>query len=235
MNLATTTAFVTGANRGLGRSFALHLRAVGAKVYAAARHPEQVDVDGALPVALDLTNPQSITTAAASISDVTLLINNAGSFTGTDLLHGDLGHIALEMDTHYYGTLQVTRAFAPQLAENGGGAVLNVLSVLSWMAVAKDGAYCAAKSAEWALTNALRLQLAEQGTSVTALHVGYMDTEMSASVHAPKSAPAVVAALALEAVARGQSEILADDVTRHVQAALALGAVQLYPEHTRSS
>lgn len=235
MNLASTTAFVTGANRGLGRSFALQLRACGAKVYAAARHPDAVDVDGAIPVTLDLTDPHAVTAAAASTGDVTLLINNAGSFTGTDLLYGDMNRIALEMDTHYYGTLRVTRAFAPQLAKNGGGAVLNVLSVLSWLAVAQDGAYCAAKSAEWALTNALRLQLAAQATSMTALHVGYMDTDMSAGVHAPKSDPDVVAALALEAVAKGQSEILADDITRHVQATLAEGADQIYPNHTRSS
>lgn len=229
MDLSKSTALVTGANRGLGRSFVDDLLARGARVYAAARNPGRVATAGAIPIALDITQPDSIAAAAADTGDVTLVINNAGSFTGTDLLTGDMDQITLEMTTHYFGTLGMTRAFSPQLAHNGGGAILNVLSVLSWLAVPADGAYCAAKSAEWALTNALRAQLAPQGTTVTALHVGYMDTDMSRAVQAVKSNPASVAALALDAVANGEAEILADDITRQVQAALAGGVAQLYP------
>ena len=229
MDLSGSTALVTGANRGLGRRFAEELLRRGAKVYAGARNPDDVRTEGVLAVALDVTRAESVAAAVAATGDVTLLINNAGSFTSTDLLTGDLDQIELEMNTHYFGTLGVTRALAPQLARNGGGAVLNVLSVLSWLAVPADGAYCAAKSAEWALTNALRAQLAPQGTSVTALHVGYMDTDMSRDVQAPKSDPAVVAALSLDAVERGDPEILADDITRQVQAGLAGGVARLYP------
>lgn len=121
---------------------------------------------------------------------MTVLINNAGSAPGADLLTGDLADIRREMDTHYLGTLSVIRAFAPQIAANGGGAILNVLSGLSWVSFPAAGAYCAAKSAEWSLTNALRLQLAGQGIRVTALHIGYMDTDMIRTVDAPKSDPA---------------------------------------------
>ncbi|UQX87089.1 SDR family oxidoreductase [Jatrophihabitans telluris] len=206
-----------------------NLLARGATVYAAARDLATVQTKGAIAIQVDLTRPQSIVAAAEATGDVTLLINNAGSFTGTDLLTGSMDQIELEMNTHYYGTLAMARAFAPQLASNGGGAMLNVLSVLSWFAVAPDGAYCAAKSAEWALTNALRAQLSAQGTLVTALHVGYMDTDMSRTVTADKSDPAEIATRALNAVERGEREFVADDVSRHVQAALAGGVAQLYP------
>jgi NAD(P)-dependent dehydrogenase (short-subunit alcohol dehydrogenase family) len=134
------------------------------------------------------------------------------------------------MDTHFFGTLAVTRAFAPQLAARDDSAVLNVLSALAWISFPGAGAYCAAKSAEWSLTNALRQQLAAQGTQVAALHVGYMDTDMAADVAAPKSDPAAVAAIALDGLEAGAVEILADDVSRHVQAGLAGGVAALYPQ-----
>ena len=134
------------------------------------------------------------------------------------------------MDTHYFGTLAVTRAFAPQLAAHGGGAVLNVLSVLSWIAFPGSGVYCAAKSAEWSLTNALRQQLAAQGTQVAALHVGYMDTDMTATITDPKSDPAEIAAIALDALEGGEVEILGDEISRQVQAGLAGGVAALYPQ-----
>jgi NAD(P)-dependent dehydrogenase (short-subunit alcohol dehydrogenase family) len=106
----------------------------------------------------------------------------------SDLLEGDLDNIRLEMDTNYHGILSVVRAFAPQIAANGGGAILNILSALSWYSFPDAGAYCAAKSAQWSLTNALRVQLADQGIRVAGLHVGYMDTDMTQAVTAPKSA-----------------------------------------------
>ena len=161
---------------------------------------------------------------------MTLLINNAGSSTKASLLDGAMADIELEMRTHFFGTLAVTRAFAPQLAAAGGGAILNVLSVLSWRSMPASGAYCAAKSAEWSLTNATRLQLAGQGTQVTALHVGYMDTDMVRHITSPKSDPALVAKLALDGLEAGQVEVLADEVSRGVQAGLADGVTALYPQ-----
>src|SRR6202012_4360646 len=229
MQIEGSTALVTGANRGLGRRFAEELVARGAKVYAGARNPDAVDVPGVTPVQLDVTDPASVAAAAAATGDVSLLINKAGSSTGANLLTGSLDDIRLELDTHYFGTLAVTRAFAPQLAAAGGGAVLNVLSVLSWITFPDVGAYSAAKSAEGGLTNALRLQLAGQGTQVTALHVGYMDTDMAQHVTSPKIDPAVVAKLALDGVAAGQTEVLADELSQQVPAGPAGGVAALYP------
>jgi NAD(P)-dependent dehydrogenase (short-subunit alcohol dehydrogenase family) len=229
MEIEGSTALVTGANRGLGRRFAEELVARGAKVYAGARNPESVDLAGVTPIELDITDPASVAAAAAATGDVSLLINNAGSSTHADLLTGSLADVETEINTHFFGTLAVTRAFAPQLAAAGDSAVLNVLSVLSWITFPEVGAYSAAKAAEWALTNALRLQLAGQGTQVTALHVGYMDTDMARDVTSPKIDPAVVAKLALDGVAAGQAEVLADELSQQVQRGQAGGVAALYP------
>ena len=231
MEIAGSVALVTGANRGLGRRFAAALLERGAaKVYAAARNPESIDLPGVVPIALDVTVPESVRAAASEAKGVTLLINNAGSSTGASLLEGSLSDIRLEMDTHYFGTLSVTREFAPILAKNGGGAVLNVLSVLSWFTAPRVAAYSAAKSAAWSLTNALRLELAPQGTQVTGLHVGYMDTDMAARITESKIDPAVVAGLALDGVEQGRFEVLADERSRQVRAALSGDLAGLYPQ-----
>ncbi|WNV88413.1 SDR family oxidoreductase [Umezawaea sp. Da 62-37] len=229
MDLAGRTALVTGANRGLGRHFAEQLLRRGATVYAGARDPESVDLPGVIPIRLDVTDPESVAEAARTASGVSLLINNAGSSTGASVTGGPLDDIRLEMETHYFGTLAVTRAFAPQLAEQGGGAVLNVLSVLSWFTAPGVSAYAAAKSAAWSLTSAQRLELAGQGTQVTALHVGYMDTDMASHVSSPKNDPAAVARLALDGLAAGEVEILVDDLSRTVRERLAGGVAALYP------
>ncbi|WP_410594465.1 SDR family oxidoreductase [Amycolatopsis sp. lyj-23] len=230
MDITGAVALVTGANRGLGRRFAAALLERGAaKVYAAARNPESIDLPGVVPLRLDVTDPESIRAAARTAGDVTLLVNNAGSSTGASLLGGSLEDIRLEMDTHYFGTLAVTREFAPVLERNGGGAVLNVLSVLSWFTAPQVAAYSAAKSAAWSLTNALRLELAPQKTQVTALHVGYMDTDMAKDVDGPKIDPAIVAGLALDGVEQGRFEVLADDVSRNVRAGLSGDVTGLYP------
>ena len=230
MQIEGSTALVTGANRGLGRHLAQELLARGARVYGAARNPASVDLPGVIPIALDITDPVSVAAAADATGDVTLLVNNAGSSTGAALLDGPLADIELEMNTHFYGTLRVTRAFAPQLAAAGGGGVLNILSALSWLNLGAGGAYGAAKAAEWSLTNGLRLQLAGQGTQVTALHVGYMDTDMVRDLDVPKVDPALVAKLALDGLAAGAVVILADDSSRRVQRGLAGGVAALYPQ-----
>jgi NAD(P)-dependent dehydrogenase (short-subunit alcohol dehydrogenase family) len=222
MDIKNAVVVVTGANRGLGRHFAAQLIERGAKVYAGARRLETVDLPGAIPLQLDITDPESVARAAAVATDATFLVNNAGSSTGASLLTGDLADIRREMETHYFGTLSAVRAFAPIIERNGGGAVLNVLSVLSWWHPAAAGGYTAAKAAEWALTDVLRDELAPKGIGVSALHVGYMDTDMAASVPAEqKIDPAVVAKLSLDAVADGRPEILADDLTRGVKQGLS--------------
>jgi NAD(P)-dependent dehydrogenase (short-subunit alcohol dehydrogenase family) len=215
-------ALVTGANRGLGRRIAAELVQRGAKVYAAARRPETVDLPGVVPIALDITDPESVRRAAQVAGDVTVLVNNAGISTRANLLTGDLEDVRLEMETHYFGTLTVTREFVPIIERNGGGAILNVLSVLSWAHLPEAGAYSAAKAAGWAMTDALRQELAPRGIHVAALHVGYMDTDMVSYVPADqKIDPAVVAKLAVEGVLAGEPEILADDLSRVVKAQLS--------------
>ncbi|MEU9090318.1 SDR family oxidoreductase [Streptomyces sp. NPDC048428] len=222
MELKNTVAVVTGANRGLGRHLAAQLVERGAKVYAAARRPETVDLPGVIPLRLDVTDEESIRAAARTASDATLLVNNAGISTATPLIAGGLDAVRLEMETNFFGPLAVTRAFAPVIEGNGGGTVLNVLSVLSWLHPAGLGSYAAAKAAAWAQTNAAREELAPRGITVSALHVAYMDTDMAASVPADqKTAPADVAAQALRGIEAGLTEILADETTRYVKQNLA--------------
>jgi NAD(P)-dependent dehydrogenase (short-subunit alcohol dehydrogenase family) len=230
MRIDGSTALVTGANRGLGRHIAAALAARGATVYAGARNPDSVDLGGVKPVELDITDPASVARAAQIAGDITILVNNAGSSTGASLLGGDLDQIKLEMDTHFYGTLSAAREFAPVIAANGGGTMLNILSVLSWISFPGSGAYCAAKSAEWSLTNALRAELAERGVRVAALHVGYMDTDMTRSVTAPKTDPAVIAGIAVDGIAAGSYEIIADETSQRVLAGLSGGVAALYPQ-----
>ncbi|OLT09784.1 short-chain dehydrogenase [Pseudonocardia sp. CNS-139] len=230
MEFHNAVAVVSGANRGFGRALAAGLLARGATVYAGARKPETVDLPGVTPLQLDITDPASVAAAAEVAHDATLLVNNAGSGTGATLLAGDLADIRLEMETHFFGTLALTRAFAPVIERNGGGGVLNVLSVLSWVHPPTSGAYNAGKAAEWALTNALRVELAPRGITTTALHVGYMDTDMAAHVDAPKHDPADIAAIALDAVAAGAPEAVSDEISRSVRAGLSGELSALYPQ-----
>jgi NAD(P)-dependent dehydrogenase (short-subunit alcohol dehydrogenase family) len=216
------TAIVTGANRGLGKRFATQLVERGAKVYAAARRPETIDIPGVIPVQLDITDPESVARAASLAGDVNVVINNAGVATNASLLTGPIDDVRLEMETHCFGTLSVTRAFAPIIEANGGGSILNVLSVLSWLHAPAFGAYSAAKAASWAMTDALRQELAPRGVHVAALHVGFMDTDMADFVPADqKTDPSVVAKLALDGLFAGEPEILADDASRAVKAQLS--------------
>ncbi|GAA3911499.1 SDR family oxidoreductase [Actinoplanes auranticolor] len=227
MKISGSVALVTGANRGIGRQFVLELLARGAaKVYATARNPELVDIPGVEVLALDITDAASVAAAAAQAGDVNLLINNAGITTHTNLVTGDLDKIRLELDTHFWGTLNVIRAFAPVL---GGGAVLNVLSRLSWVSYNGANAYSAAKAAEWSLTNGVRLELAGQGTLVTGLLLGAADTDMMAGFDIEKTDPAVIARAALDGIEAGVLEVIADEATAEVKAALAGDPRVLYP------
>jgi NAD(P)-dependent dehydrogenase (short-subunit alcohol dehydrogenase family) len=231
MQIEGQTALVTGANRGFGRHLAQQLRDRGATVYAGARNPDSVDLDGVKAIAIDVTDPASVAAAAQATGDVSILVNNAGSATWvSSLLTGDLTDIRLEMDTHYFGTLAVTRAFAPQLGMHESSAILNVLSAASWISFAEFGAYCAAKAADWSLTNTLRLELAPQGTSVAGLFVAFMDTDMTKGRGLPAADPADIAHIALDGLAAGVPEIIADDTTRTVLGGLSGGVAALYPQ-----
>jgi NAD(P)-dependent dehydrogenase (short-subunit alcohol dehydrogenase family) len=168
MDISASTVLVTGANRGFGRTLAAELLGRGATVYAGARNPDQIDLPGAKPIPIDITDPASVQAAAQATGDVTVLINNAGSATGADLLTSGLDDIHLEMDTHYI--------------------------------------------------------------RVAGLHVGYMDTDMTANVTSDKSDPTDIARIAIDGIAADAYEILADNASRQAQAALAVGVPALYPQ-----
>ncbi|MEV7628015.1 SDR family oxidoreductase [Actinoplanes sp. NPDC089786] len=224
MQISGAVALVTGANRGLGKHFAEQLLSRGAKVYATARRPELVDLPGATVLPLDITDPDSVAAAAAAAPDVTLLVNNAGIDTATGLVTGDLDRIRRELDTHVWGTLAMIRAFAPRLAD---GAILNVLSAMSWFNYPGHTAYGVAKAAEWNLTNGVRLELAEQKTLVTALHLGAADTGLS-DYDGPKGDPAVLVRAGLDGIEQDRVEVLADEWSAHVKASLAGDPSEFY-------
>ncbi|MBL1086933.1 SDR family oxidoreductase [Streptomyces actinomycinicus] len=225
-----SVALVTGGSRGLGKALVEELYARGAaKVYATARDPRTVTHPDAVPVALEVTDPASVSAAAALAQDVTVLVNNAGVLLGaTSFLDSPVEDVRREFETNFYGPLLMTRAFVPVIERNGGGHILNVHSVLSWVGVA--GSYSATKAALWSQTNTLRLELKPRGIGVTGLHVGYIDTEMASNVDSPKSDPHDVAALAIDGVETGTHEVLADDVSRRVKAALSGDLAALYPQ-----
>ena len=216
MQLSNATVLITGANRGLGLAFARAALARGArKVYAAARDPASVTLAGVVPIRLDVTQPGDIAVAARDYSDVTLLINNAGiAATGGFLAEDSLASAQRHFDTNVFGPMRLTQAFAPVLAANGGGAILNVLSIASWINGPLLGVYGMSKSAAWAMTNGTRIELSAQKTQVLALHVGFIDTDLTRGFDVPKSAPDDVVRTALDALE-------ADDITRQVHAGLS--------------
>ena len=223
MKLQNAVVLVTGANRGLGLAFTKALLAAGAaKVYAAARDPASVTQAGVQAIRLDVTNTGEVAAAARDLGDVTLLVNNAGIARGSSFLApGGIEAQRAELETNFFGPLATIRAFAPVLARNGGGAVINVRSALSWVSSPAFATYCASKSAAWSLSNGLRQELRGQGTQLLALHVGYMDTDMVRAVTAPKADPDDVVRQTLEALEAGKAEILADETSRRIKQGLS--------------
>ena len=231
MKIGGSVALVTGANRGLGRAYARELvRRGAAKVYGAARQPAQVTEPGVTPVALDITDPERVARVAAERGDVSLLVNNAGVMKASTFIGApSLDAAWAEMETNYFGTLRMCRAFAPVLAANGGGAIVNMLSITSFFTNPFNASYGASKAAAWSLTNGIRLELHHQGTLVVAVHAGFIDTDMAALTDAPKISPESVAAQVFDAVEAGQVEVLADERTRTVKASLSRDHELIYP------
>jgi NAD(P)-dependent dehydrogenase (short-subunit alcohol dehydrogenase family) len=220
VNIQGSTVVVTGGQRGLGKAVVDELLERGAaKVYATARTPKDSADPRVVSLALDVTDANSVAALAETASDAQVVINNAGIIGGHSLLDSDLEEIREVFETNYFGALRVARAFAPILARNGGGALVDIHSVLSW--VAGFGAYGASKAAFWSATNSLRLELEKQGTLVTGVHLGYTDTDMVADVDGPKNDPRQVARDILDGVERGDAEVLADDLTRGVKSVLS--------------
>ncbi|PND59310.1 short-chain dehydrogenase [Mycobacterium sp. ENV421] len=228
-------ALVTGANRGLGRAFTQALLDRGAtKVYAAARNPSSVAFDDSrvVPVALDITDGDAVRAAAQACADVSVLINNAGAMLQSPFLTAEDPDAArVEMETNYFGTLAMARAFAPVLAaQPGGSALVNMLSVVSFFVSPFNASYGASKAAEWALTNALRIELHGQGTHVVGVHAGFIDTDMAAVIDGPKIAPEDVAAQTMDAIEGGSPEVLADERTRMTKNSVPTDQTSIYPD-----
>jgi NAD(P)-dependent dehydrogenase (short-subunit alcohol dehydrogenase family) len=226
MQLAQAVILITGANRGIGLALAREALARGARrVYAAARDPATVQLAGVVPVRLDVNDPEQVARAARECGDVTVLVNNAGvAATGGFLDAAAVESARRQLETNFFGPMRMAQAFAPVLARNGGGAVLNVLSIASWINRPLLGAYGATKSAAWALTNGLRHELRAQGTQVTALHMGFVDTDLTRGIDAPKARPEEIARLALDGLEAGADEVLADEATRQVKRSLSSDA-----------
>lgn len=223
MKLAGAVVLVTGANRGIGRAFAQAALARGArKVYAAARNPGALKIEGVEPVQLDVTVASEVAAAARSCPDATLVINNAGiARPGGLLTHEDpVADLQAHLETNVFGILRMSRAFAPILKANGGGAFLNVLSVASWFNSGWATSYGVSKAAAWNLTNGLRTELRPQNTQVLALHMGFVDTDMTKGVDMPKATPQFIVDQAYDALEANLSEVLADDRSRQIKAGL---------------
>lgn len=219
MNIKGSVVFVTGANRGLGLAFVHGLLAAGArKVYAGARDPATISIPGVQTIKLDITNPDEVLAAATIAADTNILINNAGILApGAFLGENGVAASRRQLETNFFGTLAMAQAFAPILHENGGGAMVNVLSVLSWLNLPPIGSYCASKAAAWALTNGLRNELRGNRTLVVAVHAAYIDTDMAKHVEGPKTSPEEVVRQTLEAIELGREEVLSDDITKKVK------------------
>jgi short-subunit dehydrogenase len=157
-----------------------------------------------------------------------VLINNAGANNAATYLTGDIADIRRDFEVNFFGPLLLTQAIVPNIVKNGGGHVVNVASVLSWVAL--HGSYSASKSALWSMTNALRMELLGQGVRVTGLYVGYLDTDLFASVAGSKNDPAEIARLALDGVESGAFEVLADELTRQVRSGLSADVSAMYPQ-----
>lgn len=221
---------VTGANGGIGTQFVHELLARGAaKVYATARTPRTWDDERVVPLRLDVTDPASIAAAVAAAPDVTVLVNNAGASPSSfSILTQTDEEIRANVEVNFLGPLFLARAFAPVLSDHGNGVVIDVISAMSWYA--RGGIYSATKAALWSATNSLRLELAPQGVHVVGVHVGYVDTAMAAHSDEPKTDPAEFVRTVLDGTEAGAHEILADETSRQVKAALSGPLEALYPE-----
>ncbi len=223
--LTDATVLVTGANGGLGAAFVQQALDRGAaKVYATARTPRTWDDERIVPLALDVTDQASVDAAARAAADATVVVNNAGIGGSAPLLETSVDEVEHVFATNVFGALRVAKAFAPSLA---GGALIDVHSVLSWIALA--GGYSASKAAFWSITNSLRLELAPQGTQVLGAHLGYTDTGMTADLDVEKADPADIVAAIYDALEADEHEVLADQVSRDVRAGLSAPLTALYP------
>jgi NAD(P)-dependent dehydrogenase (short-subunit alcohol dehydrogenase family) len=221
------TALVTGGHRGFGRAMVEELLDRGAaKVYATSRSRQPQTDERVVPLVLDVTDDESVAAAARAAADVSIVVSSAGVLLRTPVLEAPLADLRAELETNLFGIVRVARAFGPVLGRHPSSSLVNVLSVLSWLALGRG--YEISKAAAWSATNSMRIQLRDQGTTVTALHVGYMDTDMTAGLDVPKTDPRDVARQTADAILAGEFEVLADEMTRQVKSRLSREVLDQY-------
>lgn len=221
-SLTDQRVLVTGANRGMGRQYITQLLERGAaKVYAAARNPQQIEIDDSrvIPLSLDVTDAASVAAAAQAASDVSILINNAGIARMNSVLDPDTSNLRDQLETNLFGPLALSSAFADRIAANSG-AIVNVASVLAWLPV--GGTYGVSKAALWSATDSMRLELTSRGVQVVGVYFGLVDTDMASFADSPKSDPADIVRHVLDGIESGATEVLADDLSRQVRDQLNL-------------
>ncbi|MEV6531137.1 SDR family oxidoreductase [Streptomyces sp. NPDC051639] len=228
-DIAGQAVIVTGANGGLGRQWVAQALVRGAaKVYATDVTPGTWDDARVTPLVLDVTREETIDAVVAAASDATILINNAGIALRDPIMTVEDAKLRHVFDVNFFGTVTVTRRLAPVIVANGGGAILNVISLLSWLSL--PAAYSAAKAALWSVTNAFRLELAPHGVDLVALHMGYTATPMTEALNVVKNDPADIVRAGLDGIQDGSLEVLADQWSVEVKAALAGPVQDLYPQ-----
>jgi NAD(P)-dependent dehydrogenase (short-subunit alcohol dehydrogenase family) len=224
MEIDGSVVVVTGGQRGLGGALVnAFLDSGAAKVYATARTPQNSAHDRVIPVPLDVTDPSSVAALAARAADANIVVNNAGAQHRAKLLDVEIESVRTLFETNVYGALRMAQSFAPILSRNGGGTLVNVMSIMSWsVGTAADAAtYGATKAALWSLTNSLRVELAEQHTQVVGVHLGYLHTDMTTSLDIHKLHPATAAETVVSAVAANATEVLVDEDCRRAKALLS--------------
>jgi NAD(P)-dependent dehydrogenase (short-subunit alcohol dehydrogenase family) len=234
VNIENSIALVTGANRGLGKAYTDALLAAGAaKIYAAARDPASIAIADrrVAPIKLDVTKDADVNAAAALCADVNLLINNAGIMLASPMLaEGSEAALRAEMEVNVFGMLRMVRAFAPVLAKNRGGAIANMLSVVSWFVYPFNATYCASKHAALALTEGVRMQLKAQGTQVVAVYAGFIETDMAAGFDREKTSPRQVAERTLAGIRDGLNDVHTDERSEAIWQAVRTDPAQLHAQ-----
>lgn len=231
-SLQESVVLVTGSNGGIGTAFVHDALARGAtKVYATARTPRTWDDERIVPLVLDVNDAASVAAAVAAAGDVTVLVNNAGSLpAGASILDLSEAELREGMETNFFAPVLMAKAFAPLLTAHPSSVIIDVHSVASWYAF--GGVYSASKAALWSATNSIRLELAPKGVHVVGVHMGYVDTAMAEHADGPKMLPADLVKAVYDAVETGQYEVIGDEVTAGVKAALSQPVEALYPQLT---